>query len=82
MKKNIGTSLLKLDGKFYIRTRNREIYEVNEIGARFYDLINGNNKVEDICKKLLAMYDIEETILLNDLDNFSKILFETGILEE
>lgn len=81
MKKNIGTTLLKHEGKFYIRTRDRNIYEINEVGARIYDLANGNSK-EDIHKKLSSIYEVSPERLLKEIEEFSRELINLGILEE
>ncbi|AXY26293.1 hypothetical protein CL176_09960 [Suicoccus acidiformans] len=45
--KSLKTYLAKVEEKFII-TDTIDVYEVNEVGARIFDLCNGKNTVEDI----------------------------------
>ena len=42
--KSLKAYLAKVDGKFII-TDTIDVYEVNEVGARIFDLCNGKNTV-------------------------------------
>lgn len=81
MKNIIGTSLVKYEGKFYIFSGEKDIYEVNELGARIYSLCNGLNTEEDICNKLIKVFDVDRDTLKEDISNYIKTLKELILID-
>lgn len=60
---------------------NSESYfGLNEVGTRVWDLIPEVAKLEDIYKKLLAEYEIDETALLNDLRQLIDDFSDAGLI--
>ena len=55
-KKAFGTKLCKHEGNFHIIIGN-EIFNLNEVGARIFDLCNGKNGTNDISKKIAKKYE-------------------------
>ncbi|MDF2880061.1 MAG: hypothetical protein K0R54_618 [Clostridiaceae bacterium] len=82
MKKRIGATLIKHKEVFYILTYERELFELNEIGARIFDLCNGVNTKEQIIEKLGMIFDIDKKILVNDIDKFINQLIAMSLIEK
>lgn len=77
--KQSGATLAKDDGKFYV-VFNRSIYEVNEVGARIFDLCNGKNSILEMSNKLSSMFDVEKENLEKDIEIFINSLLEYGVI--
>lgn len=79
-KKVLGTSLVKYNNKFYIITNNRKVFNVNEVGARIFDLCNGINTKEDISKMIKKIYDKEIDQISKDVDKYLKELVSLNLI--
>ena len=79
LKKSYKSQLVKFQGKFMI-TDTKIVFEVNEIGARIFDLCNGKNSVEDIAKKLSNKYKIEYDEALRDINDYLSELEELQLI--
>ncbi|MBN2962839.1 PqqD family protein [Streptococcus salivarius] len=77
--KSLKAYLAKVDGKFII-TDTIDVYEVNEVGARIFDLCNGKNTVEDIAIVLAKKYGVNEEIVLEDVKNYVSILLNKNFI--
>ena len=77
--KSLKAYLAKVDGKFII-TDTIDVYEVNEVGARIFDLCNGKNTVEDIAIVLAKIYGVNEEIVLEDVKNYVSILLNKNFI--
>lgn len=77
--KSLNAYLAKVDGKFII-TDTIDVYEVNEVGARIFDLCNGKNTVEDIAIVLAKKYGVNEEIVLEDVKNYVSILLNKNFI--
>ncbi|MDP9332710.1 MAG: PqqD family protein [Actinomycetota bacterium] len=53
------TMLLDLDGGTY--------FALNEVGARVWDLCDGNTSVADIARVLAAEYEAPEAVIMRDV---------------
>lgn len=80
-KKCMGAILAKDEEKFYI-LRNRELYNVNEIGARIFESCNGKNSIDDISNKLLKIFDIDEELLKKDIITYVEQLTQLELIKE
>ncbi|ABX75564.1 PqqD family protein [Lactococcus lactis] len=79
LKKSYKSQLVKFQGKFMI-TDTKIVFEVNEIGARIYDLCNGKNSVEDIANKLSNKYKIGYDEALKDINDYLSELEELQLI--
>lgn len=77
--KSLKAYLAKVDGKFII-TDTIDVYEVNEVGARIFDLCNGKNTVEDIAIVLAKKYGVNEEMVLEDVKNYVSILLNKNFI--
>lgn len=77
--KSLKAYLAKVDGKFII-TDTIDAYEVNEVGARIFDLCNGKNTVEDIAIVLAKKYGVNEEMVLEDVKNYVSILLNKNFI--
>ncbi|HFI0082012.1 TPA: PqqD family protein [Streptococcus suis] len=77
--KSLKTYLAKVEEKFII-TDTIDVYEVNEVGARIFDLCNGKNTVEDIAIVLAKKYGVNEEIVLEDVKNYVSILLKKNFI--
>jgi hypothetical protein len=46
------------------------VYTLNETGAFLWELINGENTIEDMIESLIREYDIDEQTATNDVFEF------------
>lgn len=65
----VNTHLVKQGEKFFL-TDTHLLFEVNEIGARIYDLCNGNNSVDDIAHKIAKKYDVDVNEVKSDVNEY------------
>lgn len=79
-KKLLGKQLLYHENKFYI-CFNEHAFEVNEIGARIFELCDGDNTIKNMCEKLGEIYDIDKDLLKNDIISFIDILIEKKLIK-
>ena len=77
--KSLKAYLAKVDGKFII-TDTIDVYEVNEVGARIFDLCNGKNTVEDIAIVLAKKYGVNEEMVLEDVKSYISILLNKNFI--
>jgi hypothetical protein len=78
-RKKINTYIFKTQNKFMI-TDTFNVFEVNEVGARIFDLCNGDNKASDMSQKLAKKYNISEEIVKNDVDEYLKFLLDNNLI--
>jgi len=74
-------NLAKIDGIFYISTGLKS-YEVNEIGARIFDLCNGENREDDIIEKIAIRFSKTNNEIREDVQQFIAQMFELKIIEK
>ena len=56
------------------------IYTLDSVGAAIWDLIDGERTLADILDALLAEYDVETSVLSQDLDEFAEQLVSAGAI--
>lgn len=54
---------------------------LNETGAFIWNLLNGDNTVDDIVGKMTKEYDVSEEIAREDLEGFIDKLIQGGMVE-
>lgn len=79
--KQPGAFLSKQDGEFYI-ILNLSIFSVNEVGARIFDLCDGQNTLNNISDKLLSIFDIKKDELNKDIEEYIGLLMDKGLIYE
>jgi hypothetical protein len=57
------------------------VFNLNTVGSRIWELIDGKKKVETIYHKILGEYEVEEKVLEKDLLDFLKQLAKRGWIE-
>ena len=58
------------------------IYNLNEVGTRIWDLIDGERDVTEICGLITDEYDIQMNDVMNDMHEFLGNLDEVKFLKE
>jgi hypothetical protein len=56
------------DEAVVLNTRTEGYFSLNEVGARVWDLVDGNRDVSAIVATLLDEYDVEAAALRTDVD--------------
>jgi hypothetical protein len=56
------------DEAVVLNTRTEGYFSLNEVGARVWDLVDGNREVPAIVATLLDEYDVEAAALRTDVD--------------
>ncbi len=52
------------------------LHVFNEVGTRIWELLDGNNSVEDIVEKICQEYEVEKDTAYNDVIMFLEELLE------
>lgn len=78
-KRNLSKNLLKIEDK-YVITDGYQVFEVNEVGARIFDLCNGKNSTEQISEKLSKFYSIPYEHILEDVKEYEILLLNKQII--
>lgn len=79
-KKSLGASLFKHNAEFVIIMR-REVFKVNEIGARIFELCNEHYDEQDIVEKLSKHYNISKKEIEEDIKAFIKEMQNMKIIK-
>jgi len=58
------------------------IYTMNRVAARIWELIDGENNLQDIQKVILTEFDISADQALSDLQEFLQQLQQAGAVKE
>lgn len=80
-KKTLGTILAKNEGKFYI-IRGRELFNVNEVGARIFELCNGIDTSDDMVDKLSKFYETDKSKVNSEINSFLFDLVDLELIKE
>ena len=68
-----------------IRKRAADIdkmYSINETGARIWELMDGKNTLEEIAKRISQEYDVEESVVKEDILELTNKLISIDAVEE
>lgn len=60
----------------------QNIYTLNEVGARIWELIDGKKALEQILNELLNEYEVEKGVIEKDLDTYIKQLESEQAIEK
>lgn len=66
--------------EFLIMSPYGKTIKINSIGKFILDLCNGENTINQIVNKITDIYDIDSTIVLNDVYNFINKLKLCGLI--
>ena len=53
-----------------VHLRTNEIFILNRTGARFWELVESGSDLDSVREKMLAEFDVEETELAAELEDF------------
>ena len=56
-------------------------YGLDDVGTRMWQLLNEQHDMDDVVKKLLAEYDVEEASLRSDLAQLINQLADAGLIQ-
>lgn len=81
-----GCSLIEenLDNKSYFifqHSKLQDAYSLNEEAWQLLSLIDGNKSIKDIIGRMQFFFDVEETILFDDMKNLLGRLKNLGLIE-
>lgn len=79
-KKNIKFRLIKMEQDFYI-TDHENVYKLNEMAARIFELCNGQNTTIEIAGFLKNKYMIDERSIHSDIEEYLLQLSSLGLVE-
>ncbi len=80
-RKKIGVLLDRIDGKFYL-VYDYNAFELNEVGARIFDLCDGKNLIMDIVDKLANFYKVDKDGVQSDVTEYLNQLLRAEVIEE
>lgn len=78
-RRSFDSFLIMVEGKFII-TNSLIHFEVNEVGARIFDLCDGTNNERTISKKLSNHYNMNIETIKNDVRNYIKELTNLNLI--
>ena len=58
------------------------IFTLNEVGARIWDLIDGNRSIQDICEAVVAEFEVDPSLAQKDVLGLLGQLQESGIIRD
>ena len=79
-KKRKDALLERFDEKFYV-AMGQDVYEVNEVGARIFELCNGKNDIEEISRKISSHFNVDNNQVLEDVIIYTQMLYENTLIE-
>lgn len=80
-KKTMGTVLIKHDDNFYV-VNGRDVYKVNEVGARIFDLCDGKNDLDSICDTLSKFYSLSQDEIREDILSYVNDLRDLMLIKQ
>lgn len=80
-KKTLGARMTKVDEVFVI-IKGNEVFRVNEIGARIFELCNGENDEIKMSEMLRKIYDINIDEINNDIQYFINELLKLELVKQ
>ena len=69
LKKTLGSTLSKID-RGYVIIKGTEVFTVNEVGARVFELCNGDNNELKIRETLSKFYNLPTGEIENDIHDY------------
>ena len=79
--KNLFVQERALNGKFYIML-NYKVFELNELGVVIWELLDDEMDLERLTDKIIVEYDVEKSVLKNDINEMLEKLSENLLIVE
>ncbi|MBZ9618258.1 PqqD family protein [Clostridium estertheticum] len=79
-KKALGAVLFKQNNEFVI-VKSREVFKVNEVGARIFELCNENYNEQNIIEKLSKFYNTSEKEIEKDIKGFINEMLNMTVIK-
>lgn len=79
-KKALGATLSKQNDEFVIIKR-KDVFKVNEVGARIFELCNGNYNEQNIIEKLSKFYNTSEKEIEEDIKGFINEMLKNTVIK-
>ncbi|PGV66251.1 hypothetical protein COD94_06445 [Bacillus cereus] len=80
-KKCLGASLFKHEAGFVI-IKGREVFKINEVGARIFELCNSSHDEEGIIAKLSNFYNTTDTSIESEIKDFIHELEKLNVIRK
>lgn len=80
-KKDFDILLIRKDDRFLL-IKDNQIYRINEVGARIFNLCDGVNCISDITKKIISIFDESEEVASHDIKHYLENLSKLGLISE
>jgi len=65
-----------------VHMRTNRIYELNETGARLWELLAAGHAWVEVVDRLRAEFDVDEGRLIREVDEFLALLLDEGLATE
>jgi hypothetical protein len=80
-RQNLDTASRVIDDERYVlNPETSELHAFNEVGARIWDLLNGERSLQDVAAAIADEYDIELESAEADVGEFVETLVAKGIV--
>lgn len=78
-KRNIEFRLRKIGAKNYLFSSNT-CFELNEIGAIIWNVLDGVSNLQQIGELISKEYDVQIGILIDDIKSYMQFLLENNVI--
>lgn len=80
-KKVLGVMIYK-DGEQFAVVKNKDVYFINEVGARILELCDGINCLDDIVNKISKYYKMDDIQVKNDVSTYTQQLIDMQLIKK
>lgn len=77
---NVFVQLRVINGVRYI-AKNYEVFELDEIGMLVWELIDGQNSIDQIINQISLKYNVPKGLVTTDVQAFMDDLLANGLIE-
>lgn len=80
-KKVLGVMIYK-EGEQFAVVKNKDVYFINEVGARILELCDGINCLDDIVNKISKYYEMDDIQVKNDVSTYTQQLIDMQLIKK
>lgn len=80
-KKVLGVMIYK-EGEQFAVVKNKDVYFINEVGARILELCDGINCLDDIVNKISKYYKMDDIQVKNDVSTYTQQLIDMQLIKK